>query len=253
MKYLPLGFLVLLGLFGVGVELNPNAQSWQLLLGFHLAALSALTVVSLRALKQFPRVSQLFWFLGLQLIAYRIAYFPIVVFAATVSCYTELGLHNFVYTLPIKIFPAMFVSAALFFALISGVVWEALKGRRAFIALLIVLGIPAVLISFANQQDLTVLADNNGPSIEPLPRVTLPQVNPYGSALEADNSVGQKMMGLAGYLLYDSIPNVPWSKAVQGTLEQSYLKHPEGNAHEQLTAHYAAFLAAHRQLLQEVR
>ena len=244
MKFIPLLFLILLALFGVSVELNPNAQAWQLLIGFHAAGLAAMTWVSLWGLRQRPKAKG-FWFIGLQLLAFRIAYFPIVVFSATVSCYIELLVDILGFNVPIKIFPELFVSAAVFFALINYALFLALTGRFSVLALIVILGWPAVLISFANQQDLTILPDNNWADLQ-LPTVSLPQANPYGAALKADNSLGQKMIGLSGYVLYDYIPNSPWAQAVQGTLEQAYLKHPEGNAHDQLTYHYAAFLAAHR-------
>ncbi len=183
--------------------------------------------------------------IGLQLLAFRIAYFPIVVFSATVSCYTELLLNTLGVDTPIKIFPELFVSAAVFFAMISYTLFWALTERLAVQVLIVILGLPAVLISFANQQDFTVLPDNNWADLQ-LPMVSLPKANPYDAALKANNSLGQKVIGLSGYVLYDYIPNSPWAQAVQGTLEQAYLNHPEGNAHDQLTYHYAAFLAAHR-------
>jgi len=57
-----------------------------------------------------------------------------------------------------------------------------------------------------------------------------------------------KMIGLAGSVLYEFIPNAPWSQAIQGTLEQEFRNNPEGNSHDQLTYHYAAFLAAHKSM-----
>ena len=244
MKYIPLLFVLILSIFGLSVELNPNAQSWQLLVGFHLAELAALTELSLRNLKQLSTTKR-YWFIGLQLLAFRIAYFPIVVFSATVSCYTELVLEKLGVDLPVQVFPELFVSAAFFFVAISWVLFWALKERAALFGLIAILGLPAVLISFADRQDLTLLPDNNWADIQ-LPTVSLPKANPYGVALTANNSLGQKMIGLSGFLLYEYIPSSSWAQAVQGTLEQAYLKNPNGNAHDQLTYHYAAFLAAHR-------
>ena len=114
MKYISLLFLTILAILGLSVELNPSAQSWQLLVGFHLAELAALTEVSLRNLKQLSTIKR-YWFIGLQLLAFRIAYFPIVVFSATVSCYTELVLEKLGVDLPVQVFPELFVSAAFFF------------------------------------------------------------------------------------------------------------------------------------------
>ncbi|MEI7997645.1 MAG: hypothetical protein WCH01_22385 [Methylococcaceae bacterium] len=63
--------------------------------------------------------------------------------------------------LAIKIFPAMFVSAALIFAAISFILFWALKGKTMLYVLMVVLGIPALLISFIYQKVLTILPDNN--------------------------------------------------------------------------------------------
>lgn len=241
--------LMLLGIYGISIEMNPHAQSWQLFCGFHLAALIAISSVSLVYLKQLQTKYKRYTFILLQWLAFRIAYFPIVVFSATVSCYSEVVLSYFATDLPINVFPAMFMSAAIFFSMMNITIFWALNGKTALYAVIILMGMPAILISFADTNDLTVFPDNNVGDIEPLPKVTLPKENPYGLALTSThNSLGQKMIGLAGQTLYDLIPNAPWSQLVQGTLEQAYLNHPDGNAHDQLRYHYGAFLAAHHQL-----
>ena len=238
--------LLLLGGFGVSVEINPYSQAWQLLSGFHLAGLVAITGVSLTYLKKLPTRRKRYLFVLLQCIAFRIAYFPVVVFSATVSCYFELCLSFLKIDLPINIFPIMFISAAILFSVIHWILFFAINCKASLYALLILLGSPALLISFADKDDLTFLPDNNWADIAPLPQITLPQANPYG--ITSTHSAGQNMIGIAGKVLYDCIPNAPWSQAVQGTLEQAYRNHPNGNAHDQLRYHYAAFLAAHRQL-----
>jgi hypothetical protein len=247
MSYLSLILLALLALFGISIEISPTAQAWQLFAGFHLAGLVAMVWMSLWGLKKLPTKSKRYGFMILQLLAFRIAYFPIVVFSATVACYSELLLQQFSGDWPITIFPAFFVSAALLFVTISWILFLALNGKTVLYGLLIVLGMPALLISFADTKDLTFLPDNNWLDIQPLPPVSLPQANPYLSGLASTNaSVGQKMITLAGSVLYDFIPKAPWSQMVQGILEQEFRNHPNGNSHDQLTYHYAAFLAAHQ-------
>ncbi len=249
MMFFPLILLLLLAIFGISLEMNLNAQVWQLFIGFHVAGLSAMTVVSLWGLKQLPSQFERYVFVFLQLLAFRIAYFPIVVFSATVACYSELFLSPLSINLPIEIFPALFVSAAILFAMIDVVLFWALKGKTVCYALIIIMGTPAVLISFADLNDLTFFPDNNWADINPLPKITQPQANPYQLALTSTNtSLGQKVIGFAGKVLYDFIPQAPWGQAVQGTLEQAYLKNPEENSHDQLRNHYAAFLAAQRAL-----
>jgi len=248
LKYLPVILLILLAVFGFSLEINPGAQAWQLFLGFHLAGLAALTSVSLWGLKQLSTNNKRFGFVILQLLAFRIAYFPVVVFSATVACYSELFLEHLTLDLPIKIFPAMFVSAALMFATISYLLFGLLKGKAILFVLIVALGAPALLISFADSKDLTFFPDNNWADIVPLPAVTQPKSNPYLEAYSSsESSIGQKVTGLAGKVLYDFIPKAPWAQAVQGTLEQEFISNPYGNSHDQLRYHYAAFLAAHQQ------
>ena len=246
-NYLSFILLALLAVLGISIEINPEAQAWQLFTGFHLAALAAMACMSLWGLRKLPTKGKRYGFIILQLLAFRIAYFPIVVFSATAACYSELLLQYVSIDLPIKIFPALFVSAAVMYATIAYVIFWALTGKAALYGLMFMLGIPALLISFANPQDLTFLPDNNWADIQPLPPVSLPQANPYLLGVTStQSSIGQKMIGLAGRVLYEFIPKAPWSQAVQGTLEQEFINHPNGNSHDQLTYHYAAFLAAHQ-------
>ena len=135
MKYLPIFLLTSLAVLGLSVEINPNSQAWQLFSGFHLAGLSAITCVSLWGLKQLPSKAKRYSFIVSQLLAFRIAYFPVVVFSATVACYSELLLQYLPIDLPIKIFPALFVSAALLFAFINYVLFLALKGKKKYLCI----------------------------------------------------------------------------------------------------------------------
>ncbi|MFA5923978.1 MAG: hypothetical protein WC856_22260 [Methylococcaceae bacterium] len=249
MNYLPFILLALLAVFGISIEMDPTAKPWQLFTGLHLAGLGAMSCMYLWALKDLPTKNKRYGFVILQFLAFRIAYFPIVVFAATVACYSELLLQHLPVDLPIKIFPAFFISAAVMFASIGVVSFWALKGKTVLYGPMVVLGIPALLISFADMQDLTMLPDNNWADLQPLPSITHPQTNPYSLAYASNHSsAGQKMIGLAGRVLYEFIPKAPWSQAVQGTLEQEFRNNPEGNSHDQLKYHYAAFLAAHQSI-----
>jgi hypothetical protein len=249
MNYLPLILLTLLALCGIGIEMNPVAKAWQLFAGLHIAGLGTMVYVTSWVLKDLPTKAKRYGFVILQLLAFRIAYFPIVVFAATVACYAESFLQHLPGDFPIKVFPAFFISAALMFAIIAYVLFLALNGKTMLYALMVILGTPALLISFADTQDLTFLPDNNWTDIHPLPTITQPQANPYSLAYESTHSsTGQKMIALAGKVLYEFIPKAPWSQAVQGTLEQEFRNNPDGNSHDQLRYHYAAFLAAHQSI-----
>jgi hypothetical protein len=129
--------------------------------GFHLTGLVAIVCMSLWSLKELLTKTTRYGYILSQLMAFQIAYFPIVVFFAEVVCYSELLLQHLSEDLAIKVFPAMFVSAALIFAVISFILFLALKGKTMLYVLMVVLGIPALLISFIYQKDLTILPDNN--------------------------------------------------------------------------------------------
>jgi hypothetical protein len=239
--------LTMLTLVGISIEMNPTARPWQLFVGLHLAGLAAMAYVSLSLMKSLPTKIKRYGFVVLQLLAFRIAYFPIVVFAATVACYVELLLQDLPGNVPFRIFPALLVSAALMFAAINWILFQALKGKAGFYVLIIIMTIPALLISFADRHDLTVLPDNNWSDIQSLPAIAQPQANPYVLGYESNQfSAGQKLTAFAGRVLYEFIPQAKWSQAVQGTLEQEFRNKPGGNSHDQLRSHYAAFLAAHQ-------
>lgn len=243
------GTLILLGILGISIDMNSHAQVWQLSTGFYLSGALAIVNISLTYCKKLPIRGKRIEFILLQLLAFRIAYFPIVVFSATVVCYVELGLSKVDIASSIGLFPTMFISAATFFSLISIMLFWAVYGKTVLYALIIVMGIPATFISFADTDDLTFFPDTNFLNIDPFPQIAMPQSNPYELELtSASQSLGQKMTILSGQLLYDFIPNAPWSQAVQGTLEKAYRSHPESNAHDQLREHYTAFLAAHNAL-----
>ena len=154
-----------------------------------------------------PTKTTRYGYILIQIVAFRIAFFPIVVFSAVVACYSELLLQHLSVDLAIKVFPAMFVSAALIFAAISFILFWALKGKTVLYVLMVVLGIPALLISFIYQKDLTILPYNNWADISPLPAISQPQANPCLSAVTSGlSSVGQKKFSLAGRALYEIIP-----------------------------------------------
>ena len=72
-----------------------------------------------------------------------------------VACYSELLLQHLSVDLAIKVFPAMFFSDALIFAAISFILFWALKGKIVLYVLMVVLGIPALLISLLTDPAIT--------------------------------------------------------------------------------------------------
>ncbi|MEI7996510.1 MAG: hypothetical protein WCH01_16565, partial [Methylococcaceae bacterium] len=62
--------------------------------GFHLTGLVAIVCMSLWSLKELPTKTTRYGYSLSQLVAFLIAFFPIVVFSAVVACYSELLLQH---------------------------------------------------------------------------------------------------------------------------------------------------------------
>ena len=244
MNYPLIALLILTCVYGAAVELDPDKQALHLYIGLHLAGLGAIISVTISILIAIPSKGGRFLLMLLQLSAFRIAYFPVMVLSATVACYSEWLMLKIAPGLPVKIFPIFFLSAAIMFVLISELLIRSFKGEIVPAVLVVVISTPMLLISFSTLEDFTFLPDNNRFDITPLPEVTLPKRNPYLSE-DVRGNVSQQLVAVAGSLLYPLIPDAPWSQAAKGTLEMAYRINPEGSSQDRLYDHYAAFLAAH--------
>lgn len=234
-------------IFGSMLELQITIQARHLFFGLHLAALGALTSIALLQWKTLKTFKSRLFFLFLLFIVFRVAYFPVMVLSATVACYSEWFLLRFVPDCPVRVFPAFLISAVLMFAAVALSLLFALQGKRSAWYLVIVLLAPMALISLSSHQDLSLFPDQYAHEIKPLPEVRFPDRNPYWAGLENDIlNPAQKLVALAGALLYPLIPGSPWATASKGMLEHAYRSNPSGSSADRLKDHYAAFISAHR-------
>ena len=119
MKYSLFVVVLISGVYGAVLESNPEIHAHELLIGLHLAGLGAMFAVTLPVLKTISSVNRILVFMVLQLVAFRITYFPFMVLSATSACYSEWLMIKAAPELPIKIFPIFFICAVLMFAAIS--------------------------------------------------------------------------------------------------------------------------------------
>ncbi len=239
--------LVAAAVYGSILELHIAIQARHLFFGLHLAAFGALTSIALIQWKTQKTLKSRLFFLFLLFFIFRIAYFPVMVLSATVACYSEWLLLLFLPNCPVRVFPAFLISTVLMFAAIALSVSFALQGKRSAWFLVIILLAPMTLISLSSHQDLLLFPDQYASEIKPLPEVRFPNQNPYWDGLEDDSlNPAQKLLALAGALLYPLIPSSPWATAAKGILEHAYRSNPSGSSAERLKDHYAAFISAHR-------
>jgi hypothetical protein len=178
------------------------------------------------------------------LIAWRIAYFPVMVLAGTAAAMGEWLSYQLPFV-PVWIYPTFFVGMAVSQGLIAYLVSLMIKGKWLVYIPALILAAPAVLISFSTPGDLTLLPDYNWSPTGALPPVAQPAANPYLSDDVRDTGFAPRTVQLAGAALYEIIPDVPWSNAVKGTLERAFKENPRGTTRDRLDEHYGAFLAAH--------
>lgn len=247
MRYSIISVVLISGIYGVMLESNTDIQAHQLFIGLHLAGLGGISMAALSVNKKISLGKRIWVFLVLQLIAFRVAYFPVMVLSATVACYSEWLLITAIPELPIKIFPMFFISASLLFAIFSELLFFSLNGEKAAALVIVCIMIPMTMISFSTREDFTVLPDHNWINNMSLPEIRLPEQNPYLTVSQTQEiNIAQQVVALAGALLYPLIPNSPWAITSKGILEHAYRDNPAGSSLDRLNDHYAAFIAAHR-------
>ncbi|TPW14610.1 MAG: hypothetical protein FD130_1335 [Halothiobacillaceae bacterium] len=180
------------------------------------------------------------------LAAWRVSYFPIMVFAGWIATLVEQLLLPYK-TLPIVIYPT--------YLLCMGVMnYIAAMAAGAIVTLewtyLLPVTVPAftiaTMISFIAPIDFKLLPDTEVRFNEPLPSPALPQSNAYLAALTAgEYSLRSRLLLFAGGSVYKLIPHSPWSATVKGTLEELTRKQPRGSATLRVREHYFAYHCAH--------
>jgi len=178
------------------------------------------------------------------LLAWRISYFPVLVFSghlASIGEWLLLGAG-----LPAVVYPTFLMAAALLHA---GAALAASFLVAPPFALLRWALIPpflvAALISFGEASDLTLLPDRNLTLSEPVPPPRPARRNPYRRVLGASGyTPGQRLLLLAASLTYRTIPPSPWASSVKGVLEGLFEERPHASTAERVREHYRAYHSA---------
>jgi hypothetical protein len=184
-------------------------------------------------------------------VAWRISYFPIMVFSGHVASIGEwilLGSR----VLPVVVYPVFLVSVAALHALAglaSGWLVDPGPGRRG-VGLLASAAIPAfamaVLVSFSTVRDLALLPDTSFSLAAKVPSASQPVANPYVPRITApEYALPQRVMLVAAGLTYATIPDSPWGRTVKGVLESQFEQNPVATTRDRVEEHYLAYQSAH--------
>lgn len=206
----------------------------------------------------------------LALLAWRAAYFPIMVFSGHVAAIAEWLLAKT--PLPVFVYPVFLIAVALLHAIAAVAACWLLRPPRNWIRIALAPAFFAALcVSFAEPADLHPLPDTNWSLARVTARgATAPATsaanpaqgaaaaaraawqrggNPYLAALVAPGYwPNQRVVLLAAGLTYGAIPPSPWARAVRDLLAELFAAQPHGGAALRVREHYLAYHAAHRQI-----
>ena len=180
------------------------------------------------------------------LLAWRVSYFPIMVFAGWIATlFEQLTLPH--ENVPIVIYPwyllCMFIMhciAALAAGALVTLRWKFLLPITAPAFVM------ATLVSFTGAIDYKLLPDVEVRFNEPIPPGTPPTGNVYRTELDKGNlSIPRYAILIASSTIYPLIPHSPWSATVKGTLEGLFKNMPVASTTIRVRDHYFAYHRAH--------
>jgi hypothetical protein len=178
--------------------------------------------------------------------AWRVAYFPIMVFSGHVA---SIGEWLLVASrgLPIVVYPTFLLSVAVLHGVgAHAAAWLLAPPHRALVALLIPAFAVAALVSFSTAQDLRWLPDRSLSIERAVPPPRDPQTNPYLPRLtEPGYTVPQRVLLSAAGITYSLIPDAPWARTVKGVLEAEFRANPRAPTWSRVQEHYLAYRSAH--------
>ena len=182
------------------------------------------------------------------LLAWRVSYFPIMVFSGHLASIGEWLLIRV--GAPVVVYPVFLVSAAALHALAAGAAAGLLDPpRRGFRALVAPVFLVAVAVSFSRWSDISLLPDRNTSLEGPVPLMHGELGNPYLEALRAPGYLpNQRVLLLAAGLTCETIPPSPWATTVKSVLEGLFLERPFGTTQDRILEHYLAYHSAQVQI-----
>jgi len=182
------------------------------------------------------------------LLAWRISYFPIMVFSGHIASIAE-WIEKAV-GLPIVVYSVFLLNAATLHALAGlGAAWLLRPPHRAAYAVLIPAFAVATAVSFSQASDFAWLPDRARQLAAPVPPLEPGSANPYLPRLGAGGHAPHvNVMLLAAGLTYETIPDAPWARGVRAVLENSFNENPVASTQDRVVEHYLAYHSAHARL-----
>ena len=188
-------------------------------------------------------------------IAWRISYFPIMVFAGWVGTLSErlIVAMDSIVILPIIIYPIFLLSMFVLFIVASLAAGAIVAHQyRAWMVITVPAFIMASLVSLSRPTDIRWLPDAHVSMhdlSQPLPAASLPTANPYLPLLDhPEYPLQKRTLLLAAGSIYGLVPHSPWGGTVKGTLEVSFRNNPGGSTATRIKDHYEAYHVAHKHI-----
>lgn len=242
--------LLVAGLVALGLRIDGTLplQQGPLFLGLQVASLGG-TSIGAWALRRTRGSRESVWPLAFAaLVAWRLSYFPIMVFSGQVASIGEWLL--IAVGLPVVVYPVFLLSVAAIHSAASAgaglVLHPPLPWLRWAIAPAFLV---AVAVSFNQPSDITLLPDTVASVEAPIPPMRTGHANPYLPAFRGPGYLpNQRVVLLAAGLIYETIPPSPWATTVKAVLEGAFHSKPFGSTRERVLEHYLAYHSAHVQI-----
>lgn len=233
-------------LTGIWLDRMPVLDQTSLFIVFQVISLSSIvTGILWWCAKEQPNWQRLLIVVA-AILAWRVSYFPIMVFAGWIATlFEQLTLPH--ENVPIVIYPwyllCMFVMhciAALAAGALVTLRWKYL------LPITVPAFAMAFLVSFTGAVDYKLLPDVEISFNEPLPPGNTPSSNVYRVELEKGNlPIPRHAILIASSTIYPLIPPSPWSATVKGTLEVLFKNMPIASTEVRVRDHYFAYHRAH--------
>lgn len=233
---------------GHGIDTMRPLRQLPLWAGIQLASVGGLSLGTALFRRLSPRSGNLLLSAVAGILAWRLAYFPIMVFSGHVASIAEWLLVLF--GLPIVIYPTFLLSVAGIHAAAgaaSGLLLWSPQNRIRMAAGLAFL--VAASVSFNQLQDFTWLPDPVTRIETAIPPMRNEEGNPYLPAfVSAGYLPNQRVVLLAAGLTYETIPPSPWATTVKAVLEGLFQADPYASSADRVREHYLAYHASHAQI-----
>jgi len=213
--------------------------------GLQVASLTG-ALLGLAAMFPHAETKRQRWMFALAaLVAWRLAYFPIMVFSGHVASIGEWLL--LLGGAPVIVYPIFLVAvAAIHAAAAAAATLVVAPPHRAARLVLVPAFFVAACVSFLSWRDLGPLPDTAWSLDAPVPAPVTQGRNPYLPALTGPGYwPNQRVILLAAALTYDTIPPSPWATTVKHTLEKLFDELPHAATRDRVREHYQGYHSAH--------